>query len=83
VLPLLLSAHFNQRMFRYDALAEHASADEFARVLRAARGDLYLLGILLSLLLYVPLANLLVPVLSGLAFTHCCLARLERLRAAG
>ena len=83
VLPLLLSAHFNQRMFRYDALAEHAGADEFARVLGAARGDLYLLGILLSLLLYVPLANLLVPVLSGLAFTHCCLARLERLRAAG
>lgn len=82
VLPLLLSAHFNQRMFRYDALAEHASADEFARVLRAARGDLYLLGILLSLLLYVPLANLLVPVLSGLAFTHCCLARLARVRTA-
>ena len=83
VLPVLLSAHFNQRLFRYDALAEHAGADEFAHVLRAARGDLYLLGILLSLLLTVPLANLLVPVLSGLAFTHCCLARLERLRAAG
>jgi len=81
VLPLLLSAHFNQRLFRYDALAEHASAEEFARILRTSRGDLFLLGILLSLLLTVPLVNLLVPVLSALAFTHYCLARLERVRA--
>ncbi len=81
VLPVLLSAHFNQRLFRYDALAEHASAGEFALILNTSRGDLFLLGILLSLLLTVPLLNLLVPVLSGLAFTHYCLARLERVRA--
>jgi CysZ protein len=80
VLPVLLSAHFNQRLFRYDALAEHASAEEFARILRTSRGDLFLIGILLSLLLTVPLVNLLVPVLSALAFTHFCLARLERVR---
>ena len=46
-----------------------------------SRGDLFLLGILLSLLLTVPLVNLLVPVLSALAFTNYCLARLERVRA--
>jgi len=80
-LPVLLSAHFNQRLFRYDALAEHASVEEFARILRTSRGDLFLLGILLSLLLAVPLVNLLVPVLSALAFTNYCLARLERVRA--
>jgi uncharacterized protein involved in cysteine biosynthesis len=80
-LPVLLSAHFNQRLFRYDALAEHASVEEFARILRTSRGDLFLLGILLSLLLTVPLVNLLVPVLSALAFTNYCLARLERVRA--
>lgn len=80
--PVLTSAYLNQRLFRYDALAEHASAAEFAQVLRASRGELFLLGILLSLLLYVPLLNLLVPVLSGLAFTHFCLARLARVRAA-
>ncbi|MBX9812547.1 MAG: EI24 domain-containing protein [Burkholderiales bacterium] len=74
--PVLTSAYLNQRMFRYDALAEHASADELARVIRTSRGDLFLLGVLLSLLLYLPLVNLLVPVLSGLAFTHFCLGRL-------
>lgn len=78
--PVLTSAYLNQRMFRYDALSEHASREEFVGVIRAARGDLFLLGILLSLLLYVPLVNLLVPVLSGLAFTHFCLAQLARAR---
>jgi CysZ protein len=78
--PVLTAAYLNQRIFRYDALAEHASAVEFARLTRAARGDLFLLGIMLSLLLYVPLVNLLVPVLSGLAFTHFCLSRLARAR---
>ena len=81
VLPPLLSAFFNQRMFRYDALAEHASAVELAHVVRTSRGDLFLLGLLLSLLLYVPLLNLTVPVLSALAFTHLCLAKLARTRA--
>ncbi len=80
--PLLTSAWLAQRLFRYDALAEHASRDEFARLVRESRGDLFLLGILVSLLLYVPVVNLLVPVLGGLAFTQFGLARLARLRRA-
>jgi hypothetical protein len=81
LLPPLLSAWFNRRVLAYDALAEHADAGELAAVLRASRGELFLLGLLLSLLLYVPFVNLLVPVLSGLAFTHYGLARLARVRA--
>lgn len=78
--PLLTSAYLNQRLFRYDALAEHASREEFAAIVRGSRGDLFLLGILVSLLLYVPVLNLLVPVLGGLAFTQFCLARLAAAR---
>jgi CysZ protein len=81
--PVLTTAYLNQRIFRYDALAEHAGAAEFARITRSSRGDLFLLGIMLSSLLYVPLVNLLVPVLSGLAFTHFCLSRLARERDKG
>jgi len=80
VLPALISALFNQRVFRYDALAEHASAGEYRAVVREAGGRLYALGLLLAALYYVPIVNLLVPVLSGLAFTHLCLAELESLR---
>lgn len=76
--PLLTSAYLNQRMFRYDALSEHASREELKQIVRSARGDLFLLGILLSLLLYVPVVNLVMPVISGLAFTHLCLGRLAR-----
>ncbi len=82
LLPPLLSAWFNRRVLAYDALAEHADAGELAAILRAARGELFLLALLLSLLLYVPVFNLLVPVLSGLAFTHYGLARLARVRVA-
>ena len=81
VLPPLLSAYLNQRLFRYDALAEHASQDEYRALLARARGRRFLLGLLLAVFFYVPLVNLLVPVLSGLAFTHLCLAELARLRA--
>jgi uncharacterized protein involved in cysteine biosynthesis len=80
LLPPLISAQFNQRMFRYDALAEHASAHEMGAVLRAAGGRLYGLGLALALLLYVPFVNLAVPILSALAFTHLCLGELARLR---
>jgi uncharacterized protein involved in cysteine biosynthesis len=81
LLPALISALFNQRMFRYDALAEHASAVEYRAVLRASGGRLYALGLALAALYYVPFVNLLAPILSGLAFTHLCLAELTRLRA--
>jgi len=80
LLPPVLSAYLNQRLFRYDALAEHASAEEYRQVLARAGGRLFMLGLLLALLYYVPILNLTVPVLSALAFTHLCLAELARLR---
>jgi CysZ protein len=80
VLPVVLSAYLNQRLFRYDALSDHASAGEYRAILEASRGRMYVLGALLALLYYVPLLNLLAPIVSGLAFTHFGLAELARLR---
>jgi len=78
--PLLLAAHFNQRMFRYDALAEHATAAEYASIVARARGRFFGLGVLLGALYWVPFVNLAVPVLGALAFTHLCLGELAQLR---
>lgn len=39
------SAWLNQRLFRYDALAEHADAGERVRITDYARGRLFLLGL--------------------------------------
>jgi hypothetical protein len=80
LLPPLLSAWFTQRMFRYDALADHASAAEYGRIVQGSSGRLFLMGLLLALLFYVPLVNLVVPVLVALAFTHLCLGELSRIR---
>jgi uncharacterized protein involved in cysteine biosynthesis len=79
-LALVLSAWLNQRLFFYDALAEHATVDEF-RVIRAAtRGRRFLLGLLVAACYVVPLFNLLAPMLCGLAFTRFALAQLAARR---
>lgn len=81
VVPIALSAYLNQRLFRYDALGEHASKQEFEQVIARAGSRLYILGALAGLLHYVPILNLFSPIYTGLAFIHFCLAQLEELRA--
>jgi len=83
VLPVMLMAYLNQRLFRYDALAEHASREEYAQVIERSTVKLYLLGAVAGLLQFVPLLNLFLPVYVGLAFIHLCLAELQQLRLRG
>ena len=80
VLPVILFAYLNQRLFRYDALAEHASSEEYRHILERSTGKLYLLGIATGMLQYVPLLNLVTPIYVGLAFIHLCLDELKQLR---
>jgi hypothetical protein len=70
----------NQRLLRYDALAEHADAAEMARIFRERRGSLYALGFLLAFFAYVPLVQFLGPVVFGLAFIRYLLGALIELR---
>ena len=81
LLPIALFAYFNQRLFRYDALADHASADEIKALVKSERGSLWMLGIALAFIGHIPLLGLMMPVLGGLAFTHFLLDRLARSRA--
>ena len=83
VLPALNSAYLNQRLFRYDALAEHASREEYLELIKRKRAGLFGLGLLLAPLYYVPVVNLMAPVFAGLAFTHYCLTELDKLRRGG
>jgi CysZ protein len=80
LLAALLMGYLNQRLFRYDALAEHAAADEMRELVTRNRRELFGLGVLVSLLSYIPFAGLAVPVAAGLAFIHYCLRRLSALR---
>ena len=82
VASLLLNAWLSQRMFRYDALAEHATRAEIDTIVRQNRLGLMGLGLALSPLSLVPIVNVLVlPIYAGIAFAELCLAELARLRA--
>lgn len=83
VAPLLWSAWLNQRTFRFDALAEHATRKEMQGLLRTNRQQFYVAGLGSAALAYVPLLNLLAPALTALVFVHLGLAALRRQRQQG
>ncbi len=80
MMPFVAAAYLNQRLFRYDALAEHASREEMQAMFAKHRASWWGLGLLTGLLQFVPLLNLFAPVLTALAFIHFGLARLADLR---
>jgi len=80
ILPFIAAAYLNQRLFRYDALAEHASFDEMKAIFFIYRVPLWGLGLLTGLAQFIPIFNLFAPVFTGLAFIHFGLARLDELR---
>jgi uncharacterized protein involved in cysteine biosynthesis len=80
LIPFISAAYLNQRLFRYDALAEHASGEEMQALFSSHRLSWWGLGLLTGLLQFVPFLNLLAPVVTALAFIHFGLARLTALR---
>ena len=80
IIPFVATAYLNQRLFRYDALAEHASREEMHMIFSAQRPKLWGLGLLTGLMQFIPFLNLVAPVLAALAFIHFGLARLSELR---
>lgn len=81
VIPIVLLGFFNQRVFRYDALADHADAAEINAIIKGDGRWLWSLGMILGLIGYIPFAGLFAPVYSALAFTYYCLGRLASMRA--
>lgn len=81
IVPLLLNGYLNDRVFRYDALAEHATPEEYREILRRCGPQLLGLGCVAALVQLVPFVNLVSPVWSGLGFIHYGLAELAKLRA--
>lgn len=81
MIPFVAAAYLNQQLFRYDALSEHASRLELKKLLHTDRTSLWGLGLLTGSLQFIPLINLIAPVLSALAFIHFELARLAKVRS--
>ncbi|MEK6686069.1 MAG: EI24 domain-containing protein [Pseudomonadota bacterium] len=81
IIPFIAAAFMNQQLFRYDALSEHASKHEIKMICAANRYSLWGLGLLTGLIQFIPLLNLLAPILTALAFIHFGLEHLKLLRA--
>jgi hypothetical protein len=82
MIPVAILAWVNQRILRYDALAEHAHGGEMSSIFRKHGRTLYTLGLILALVAYVPLVGFFAPVVVALAFIHFLLDELQALRAA-
>ena len=82
VVPILLSAYINRRLFMFDALMDHASREEFEQIKARANGRLFGLGAILGFVHYIPILNFFTPIYIGLAYIHFCLTALQRLREA-
>lgn len=80
LLPLLLMAWLNRRTFAYDAVALHATDEEWRELRRRQKGPLFMLGLVMALLAHLPLVGLLVPTLAALSFAHFGLESLRRSR---
>jgi hypothetical protein len=80
VIPVLVLAWVNQRLLRYDALAEHADGEEMGRLFSERRGTLYAMGLVMALAAFVPLAGFAAPVVFGLAYIHYLLGALQARR---
>lgn len=75
-----LTAWLNARSFGYDSLMQHADRAEIARLPKARREPMLLLGGACALLAHVPFVNLVAPAFSALAFVHFMLQSLRRER---
>ena len=80
--PVAVMGWVNQRLLRYDALSDHASAGEMRELFVKRAGGLYALGFVLALVAYVPVVGFFAPALFALAFVHFALAALRELRSA-
>jgi len=80
LLPLAWWGWATARMFRYDALIVHASREERVALYARHGNAFFAIGLMVSLLNFVPPFFVLVPIFGGLAFTHYALHALERLR---
>lgn len=83
LIPLLLLGRLSARVLRYDALAEHADADELRRLAAAPGLRWGWLGFVGALMNVVPFLWFFSTTLTGLAFIHAALAALNAERMLG
>lgn len=80
LIPILLTAWLNKRLYLYDVLQDYASREERESIDREEAGPLLGMGLILGLVSYIPLAFFLVPVFAALSYTYYGLNALAQRR---
>ena len=80
ILPVMLTAWLNRRIGSFDALTDFATDEELKIQLEMNTTRGFFLGLVTALLNYVPLAFLIAPVLTMVAFIHLNLTSLRLAR---
>jgi hypothetical protein len=66
---------------RIDAIVEHATSRERSLLIKRHRTGFWGIGMICAVMNLIPPAWIVLPVFSGLVYTHYGLAALQRLRA--
>ncbi len=80
LIPMALGAYLNKKVFFYDVLESFASKEEMVFLEKSQKRSLYLLGLILGFLNYLPMTFVIMPVFAGLAYSYFCLNALKELR---
>jgi hypothetical protein len=74
LVPYLLLSWFNSRLFTWEVMVEMASIDETKIFIKGHSFNLWVLGLLTSTLYFIPILNLIAPIITAAAFSRYCLA---------
>ena len=77
VIPYLLLSWFNSRLFTWEIMTEIANPEEIKIFVNENSKPLFLLGLMTSILYYIPVLNLVAPVIVSAAFARFCLTRFQ------
>lgn len=78
IIPFLLVAWFNSKLFGWEVMTEIADSGEIAGFISQNSRALFALGLLTSLIYYIPIVNFIAPVLTSAAFVRFCLKRYSK-----
>lgn len=78
IVPYLLVAWFNSRIFTWEVMTEVADRSEIPGFVSKNSRALLALGLLTALTYYIPVVNLIAPVITSAAFARFCLKRYSK-----
>lgn len=73
IIPYVLLAWFNSRIFAWEVMIEIASPEETRIFVKKNTKHLFILGLLTSILYYIPIVNFVAPVIVSAVFARYCL----------